>query len=132
MEDPGIIAIRRVFSFLYEIYFELNCSACNSDNVTLTQVMLKNGLERSGESNIDENLIEWIPGLLGSGVCCVDQLTLWLIDIVNISLVWLFVSLVSGLVVDWLFTLFTLFTPLVAFIQRAESHEMQKSAAVEH
>ena len=100
MEDPGIIAIRRVFSFLYEIYFELNCSACNSDNVTLTQVMLKNGLERSGESNVDENLIEWIPGLLGSGVCCVDQLTLWLIDIVNISLVWLFVSLVSGLVVD--------------------------------
>ena len=101
MEDPGIIAIRRVFSFLYEIYFELNCSACNSDNVTLTQVMLKNGLERSGESNVDENLIEWIPGLLGSGVCCVDQLTLWLIDIVNISLVWLFVSLVSGLI-GWL------------------------------
>ena len=44
MEDPGIIAICRVFSNLYEDYFELNCSANDSDNVTLTQVMLKNGL----------------------------------------------------------------------------------------
>ena len=43
MEDPGNIAICRVFSYLYEIYFELNCSAYDSDNVTLTQVMLRNG-----------------------------------------------------------------------------------------
>lgn len=87
MEDPGIIAICRVFSNLYEVYFELNCSANDSDNVTLTQVMLKNGLGKYGELSVDENLIEWIPELLGSGVCCIDQLTQWLIDAINISLV---------------------------------------------
>ena len=69
-----------------------------------------------GESSVDENLIEWIPELLGSGVCCIDQLTQWLIDAINISPIWLI-----GWLVDWF-----------ALMQRAESHEMQKSAAVEH
>lgn len=43
VEDEGISNILKVYSCLYEIYFELNCSATDSDNVTLPQVMLKNG-----------------------------------------------------------------------------------------
>lgn len=87
MDDPGINAICRVFSYLYEIYFELNCSACDSDNVTITQVMLRNGLSGERGVNVDENLIEWIPQLLSSGLCCVDELTQWLLVLINISFV---------------------------------------------
>ena len=43
VEDDGISNILKIYSCLYEIFFELNCSASDSDNVTLPQVMLKNG-----------------------------------------------------------------------------------------
>lgn len=53
--------------------------------VVLPQIMVTHGSSSFHRSSQDQPFIEWIPSMFSTGYYVTDQLTQWLVLVVNIS-----------------------------------------------
>ncbi|KAK8806235.1 hypothetical protein WA171_007320, partial [Blastocystis sp. BT1] len=71
--NSGIACFTRMYCYLYELYFELNLIIEEDEDITLSEVMLLN----------HEPILEWTPILMSTNYEVQDQLTQWLITLIN-------------------------------------------------